>query len=263
VHLTVLGHTRLDSFDGSSPPLTPTDRRLLAVLAIDCRRAWSVSELAEALWGESDSNRLKTVRNRVSDLRTRHGKGIIRTIGAGYQIDGEITVDTDELVAMARRKDLPSDFIRSWLQAKGGRPYEDIETWPGASAAIAKLELCRLHLEEHLVAVELDEGESPDAAAAALEELVSAQPFRESRWALLMRAYAMGGQRREAALAYRRAFSALSEAGLSPGEELRRLESLILEGRENLGPILPNRSGSLPFPVSSLVGRTARDEATS
>ena len=66
-----------------------------------------------------------------------------------------------------------------------------------APSATYQLAGARLDMEEEFVDALLDIGRHADAERAAIE-LVDAEPFRERRWALLMRAEAMQGRRRDA-----------------------------------------------------------------
>jgi DNA-binding SARP family transcriptional activator len=64
-----------------------------------------------------------------------------------------------------------------------------------------------------------------------LEQLVLHHPFRESSWAMLMRALAGRGRRAEALNAYRRMHAILSdELGVEPADDVRRLHQDILHG---------------------------------
>ena len=95
---------------------------MLSTLALDRRRVWSVDELADALYGDdSRVARIKTVRNRVSELRARFGSSLVRTVGSGYQLGDDVTLDADEFVALAARPDLPSESLQTALLAWRGR----------------------------------------------------------------------------------------------------------------------------------------------
>src|SRR4029079_12845961 len=89
-----------------------------------------------------------------------------------------------------------------------------------------------------------------------LEGLVGAHPFRERLWRHLMLALYRAGRQADALAAYHRARRALDEElGIEPGPELRDLETAIL--RQEVAPAAARRPPivSLPFPLTSFVGR--------
>lgn len=97
-----------------------------------------------------------------------------------------------------------------------------------APSATYQLTAARLDVEEEFVEALLDVGRFADAERAAVE-LVDAEPFRERRWALLMRAEAMQGRRREALATFQRARRRLvDELGLEPGDDLQQTQRFVL-----------------------------------
>ena len=130
-------------------------------------------------------------------------------------------------------------------------------------------ELHRCVVEE-LVEAELACGRHRDRLAS-LSKLVSEEPLRERRWALLMVALYRSGQQAEALRAFQRANAALGDLGLMLGPELVSLERAISAGDLSLGPetlgwlssaggtpprtTLAPSLGNLPVPLTSFVGR--------
>ena len=106
-------------------------------------------------------------------------------------------------------------------------------------------------VEDHVEAV-VGAGQL-DAAIADLELLTAAHPLRERLWALRMIALARAGRTADALRTFADAREVLVEqAGLEPGDDLRRLEREILDGRmPTISPIAPSR----PRPATVAVPR--------
>jgi hypothetical protein len=123
----------------------------------------------------------------------------------------------------------------------------DVEVLRGPARRLDEL---RLAAHEDLAAGWVRSGQAARAAAAA-EDLVATQPFREGAWAVLVEALAEGGRAQEALRAYQRAAGALAEAGLVPSARLRAAEAAALSA-----PALPTLADRLlPVRASALVGR--------
>ena len=145
-----------------------------------------------------------------------------------------------------------------------GEPFEEIVEWPPARVAAVRLGELRDHLQEVAIAERLDSGVDASALVGAVEALVEAAPFRERRWALLMRSLYLAGRQHDALRAFQRARDLLrNELGLSPGAELLAVERAILDQDASLDPhrhaarLVADRSCA----ASSLIGRDD-DEVT-
>jgi predicted ATPase len=87
-------------------------------------------------------------------------------------------------------------------------------------------------------------------AAVEAESLLTEEPMDEGAWLVQVEALRATGRAPEALRAYQRAVATLADAGLVPGEALRRAEADTLASGP---PALAARP--LPIPASSLVGR--------
>ena len=112
-----------------------------------------------------------------------------------------------------------------------------------ADAEVRRLEMLRLAAEEERVEATLQLGDATSAAADA-EELVAADPLREQRWILLMRALYASGRHAEALRQGRDAHRFFAdEVGLAPSPALTQLESLIACH----DPVLGRPPGTAPY----------------
>lgn len=233
MRLGVLGPLLLETDNGLAVSLGRGQRTLLAALALDRRRVWTTDELADAVWGdEAPPTASRLIRNRVSELRTRHGGGLIDTVGAGYRLGGAVVLDVD-----------PSR----------GTPFVDLSDWPPARPLIEMFWANLRNVEEHATAADLAAGRYVDALGRA-ERLLLAEPYRERCWAL--RAHARYGSNGQAALAEcERARDVQREdLGLDPGPELHAMEQRVLRQDPSLTGIV--RRTPPPWPSSRLVART-------
>ena len=250
MRLAVLGPVQC-TVDGTAIEVRGSrNRALLAALAVDRDRVTGIDELVDALWGvEPPGAAEKVVRNRVSLLRSVLTPGFVDTVRAGYRLGTSVTVDAQEF------EDVPGSAAGR-LAVWRGRPFDEIIDWPPARAAAARLEELRARLEEVVVAEQLDAGVDSSSLVGRVEELVEREPFRERRWALLMRTLYLAGRRRDALHAFGRARVLLrDELGLSPGTELLSIERSILHGDPSLGPRMPP-ARSLNRLTPALFGRS-------
>jgi predicted ATPase/DNA-binding SARP family transcriptional activator len=222
------------------------NRAMLAALGVDSRRVTGIDELVDALWaGEPPTAAEKVVRNRVSLLRARLGAAFVETVGGGYRLGADVTVDAGQFEDPGR---LGTERLALWR----GVPYGVIAEWPPARVAAIRLGELRAHLEEVAIAQQLEGGVDASGLVGQAEQLVETEPFRERRWALLMRTLYLAGRPRDALGAFQRARVLLrDELGLSPGAELLAVERSILN---------PQRSPAAPSPTivcrsSRLIGR--------
>jgi len=230
------------------------NRAVLEALAVDRDRVTGIDELIDALWGdEPPAAAEKVARNLVSQLRGLLGAGFVETVGVGYRLGVAVEID-------ARAFDDPRRAGVERLALWRGEPFADVVEWPPARAAARRLGELRAHLEEVAVAEQLDAGVDPSSLVGDIEVLVDAEPFRERRWALLMRTLFLAGRQHDALQAFQRARLLLrDELGLSPGAELLDVERSILNQEPSLRPAPPRPSSLASRGVSAtpprLVGR--------
>ena len=101
---------------------------------------------------------------------------------------------------------------------------------------------------------------SPESAARAddLLALARAEPTREVRWALAMRALALAGRQAEALAAYREAREVLlEEVGVEPGSDLRLTHEAVLRQAQLTRVGWEATPGAAPVPPTSFIGREA------
>jgi predicted ATPase/class 3 adenylate cyclase len=233
------------------------NRALLSALAVDADRVSGIDELVDALWSEAPPPAAgKVVRNRVSQLRGSLTSGFIDRVGPGYRLAATVDVDVREFVSGGGHA---AERLRLWR----GTPFAEIREWPPARAAAVRLGELRAHLEEVSIAEQLDAGADPSLLVGMAEQLVEREPFRERRWALLMRTLDLAGRQHDALGAFQRARRLLrDELGLSPGPELVAVERSILDHEPLLDrqpspqPIRGTPSGTVTFLFTDVEGST-------
>ncbi|GIH74988.1 SARP family transcriptional regulator [Planobispora longispora] len=207
-----------------------------------------------------------TLHTCVTRLRQFLGQdGIVLTRSPGYLLDAPgDSVDAERFAALVTRAGRAGD-PRSRL----GLLEEALGLWRGpalagfdfARAEAARLEEMRLAAREERAAALLALGE-PEPAAADLDALAIAHPWRERAVTLLVTALARAGRAPDALAAYTRHRDALrDELGLDPSADLRELHRRVLRGelRPAPGPVAaaaPARRERRPRPrPGDLIGR--------
>lgn len=254
----------------------PLQRAALAVLALHAGRAVASETLIDWLWDERPPrNPSKALQTQLFRLRQALPEGWIATDGRGYRLvlDPD-TVDARRFEAAARvgaaalaagDQAGAARHLAGALAEWRGLPLADVDSIHGRAAATALDELRRA-AEEDLAEARLDRP-GRGGLVTDLERAVAAEPMRERRWQLLVRALAADGQQAAALRACQRAREALADgAGLDPGPSLRRLEHDLLQQDERLLAPSSSRFAALrgvrvPVPLGSLVGRAVELDA--
>lgn len=251
--------------DAIERPVTARRQRtILARLALDAGQPVSADRLLDDVWGENlPATGVKAVALHISKLRTalepeRSGDGaLISTSAAGYRLDidpSEVDIHRfDRLLDDARGQlsEAPEQALSSadaaialWrgspFGALGDEPFVDVET--------RRLEHQRLRLRRTRVEALLGLGR-PHDVVVELETLVEEQPLEERLVELLMLAYHRSGRPADALRAYGDLRLRLgAELGIEPSNDLRRLESELLDGGPN-EPTPPTRAPPTPSPA--------------
>jgi len=247
----------------------PRQRAVLAVLGMLAGSVVSTEQLADAVWaGAPPRTADHTLHNYVLRLR-RLGVAISR-IGDGYRLDSPTDVAEFE-EAVARARALPDNTRAEPLAAA----LALVRGVPGQG--LAESDLIRARRAE---LVELVETVREDAAAAGLAEataatagrlvselrgMVSAEPYRERRWELLMLALYRAGRQSEALEAFAEARELLArDLGIDPSPALRRAQQAVLSQDPAIGAAadvvahpaaLTGGGRALPGLATRMVGR--------
>lgn len=242
----------------------PTQKKLLALLALSTGHFVPLERLYDEMWGmDPPENAEQMVRIYVSRLRklfaSIHNEAdadpVIVTAQGGYRLDIEKSrVDVhrfEELVAAGERMGDPFP-LREALGLWRDDPLADFPYDEFAVRLRDRLKIRRLAALETALKVEIDMGVQ-SSALSELAQLVEENPLRERLWALLIVALYRSGQQAEALRAYDRSRLALAEVGLEPGRELQELLTSITSQ-----PHMPEHfesTGGLPVEVNSFIGR--------
>ncbi|WP_460447805.1 AfsR/SARP family transcriptional regulator, partial [Angustibacter aerolatus] len=185
----------------------PLRQAVLACLAAEPGRVWSTSQLVDAVWGEEPPDRPEASLNTyVWGLRRLLGQeALVRTSGGGYQLqlDGGSDVaaaraaaaEASRLVADGepeRAAQVLTTVLASWRgETLLGVPG------PGAEMLRSELHNLRVALSEQNAGLLLAL-QRPQDAAAAVEDVVHADPLQERAGELLVTALAAAGRRSQA-----------------------------------------------------------------
>jgi predicted ATPase/DNA-binding SARP family transcriptional activator len=264
-HILLLGSIRAVTDDGRSiEPPSASQRRLLALLAVNAGRTLRPDYLAEIL-GISGG----ALRSTVSRLRRLTGSAALITGAAGYQIDAAVDAATFTELVSDRHGGERLDRLDAALALWRGVALDEFrhESWAAAEAA-------RLD-ELHAMAIEdraelLLEAHRCDEAVASLEPHIVNSPLRDRARGLLMRGLAQQGRQAEALRAFQDYRAHLAEeVGTEPSVEVRALERLIASGSDHAfartpspdeqrtrpRPSTPRAAGSVPVALTDLLGR--------
>ena len=256
----LLGPTRIDG-EGT---LEPRDRVALAVLTVHPGQVVPPDRFADALWGEAPPRSWqKQVQICIGRLRKRLGAGAIETVPGGYRLalDGE-SLDSfrfERLIERARalaatgEADRAASTYDRALALWRGDPWADLSDWLPVRSEAARLEELRRTAEEDRLEAKLAAGEHREVAIEA-EALVTEEPLRERRWAILALARYRCGRQGDALRSLTLARHTLSERlGVDPGPELAALEVAILRQADELAAVPEPASVSAECPYKGLV----------
>ena len=263
---SVLGPLEVTGQDGARLITGRNERVVLAVLVGWEGDIVSAERLIDALWGdEPPRSGTKVLQNLVMRLRKVLGSNAISTRPGGYAlVAGPDAVDVrrfDRLVATGRAAAHADDWeasanaLAAALGLRRGQPLVELEHWSYGRAESARLEEQHRCVVEEFAEAELACGRQRERLAM-LYAMVSDEPLRERRWALLMLALYLCGQQAEALRSYQRASAELGELGLTPGAELRALERAISADDLSIGPATLGRLRLQEFPATTPLEHT-------
>ncbi len=239
---------------------------LLVRLALDAGVSVRADRLVEDLWAaDAVHTRRNTLQSKVAKLRRAFGDPALIVSGdEGYRLAVEPSA-VDALVvlrdtaAASRLLDAGDDSGAADLSAATLDRYRG-DLLPAAGDADwatphrGRLDEARMTLVETRFSARLRLGDTADLTGD-LEAAVTAYPYREGLWELLITALYREGRQADALAAYRRVRARLAdELGLEPGPRLGQLEQQILLHDTAL-PLAPATAGNLPSLAAELVGR--------
>ncbi|MGZ6976374.1 MAG: AfsR/SARP family transcriptional regulator, partial [Acidimicrobiia bacterium] len=276
MRVLLLGGLEVQDDEGNDVVVAgPKLRALLAMLALQAGRVVPTDHIVDALWGEDPP---AGVRNSLQGLasklrRTLGSTDLVVMRGGGYVL--ELPVDAidvfrhEQLVASARAGVAAGELEQAatllgeadllWR----GDPLADFAYEDFAAGASTRLAELRLILIEERLDIELRLGRHQEAIAQ-LEEFVATYPLRERLRGLLMIALYRAGRQADALRVVLDGRQLLGEElGLETGQELRELESAILNQDRSLDPppVVARTAAppaqphsTIPAPLTTLVG---------
>ncbi len=259
--------------DGEAVPVSaPRQRAVLAGLLVRPGAVVTTGTLVQDLWGATPPRSAAvTVRNYVQRLRRGLPEPVLESAPSGYRLrirPEQLDVHRfGTLVSTARAEPDPGRAAELFEQALGlwrGAPMQDLGDVPLRALQAPKLEEQYLAALEDSIEVGLRLGRHGELVPR-LTELTAEHPLRERLCRQLMLALYRTGRAAEALGAYRRIRATLvSELGMEPGSELRRLEQAILREDPELdaegGIDQPGRApvpDTLPAGAATFVGRAS------
>lgn len=224
----------------------PKQRAVLVLLVLHANQVVSLDRLRALLWPDGSSRSTAAVQVYVSNLRRvlepdrapRAPARILMSQAGGYRlavdpaaVDSarfEAGTATGTRLLAEGRPSAARDALCAALRLWRGPALADFAFEEFARAEVVRLEKLRLMALERRIDAELVLGEHV-AAIPELEQLLSDHPLREGLWATLMLALYRSGRQADALRAYQLCRETLiTDLGIEPGPELRRLEAAVL-----------------------------------
>jgi DNA-binding SARP family transcriptional activator len=288
MRIALLGPLEVSGADGQVRIAGVKQQALVSLLALNAGRLICVDQLIVGLWGEGGPrNAVNALHHQVARLRETIGSGLVLWHSSGYVLDvPPDSIDVRRFVRLAAdgRRALRGDdataaaaLLQSALGLWRGLPLDGLSECAWAVAEVNQLEQLRLDVIEDRLDAELALGLHADRVGE-LQTLVSDYPFRGRLWGQLMLALYRSGRQADALDAYQAARQLLSdEHGLDPGPHLRELQAAILghdpalaltgardHGRDEppVRASAPRRTGNLPVPLTSFIGRDEQLQQT-
>jgi predicted ATPase/DNA-binding SARP family transcriptional activator len=270
VRVDVLGPVTVTDGAETVPIGGPRQRAVISVLGLLAGSEVDTAQLAEAVWvGAPPRTAEHTLHNYVLRLR-RLGLSIAR-VGDGYRLDTPTDVaEVERVVATAHGLVGPprTAMLVAALSLVRGTPGQGLPDSDVTRARCAGLAELIETLREDAAAAALQDATTAAQAGRLVSELralVTAEPYRERRWELLMLALYRTGRQSEALEAFAEARELLiRDLGIDPSPALRRVQQAVLSqdpalvalGDEaNPPPGVAGGGRALPGLATRLVGR--------
>lgn len=242
-------------------------RRLLLALIAARGRPVSVDALAVALWGDRPTagaaNAVQAHVSRLRRLLDAVGSGGIRWLVShpdGYVLQPDwLDLAAFEAAVHEARTVAVTDpraaltMLGSALALPASPVHDAFTQWDDLVRGYAHR---RAGAEDAWADLAAQIGGR--AEADRILDLARAEPLREVRWILAMRALTRAGRQAEALAAYDEARTTLAEEfGLDPGRDLQLTQAAVLRQDPELltPPVLASAGAAVPRPVTSFVGR--------
>lgn len=253
--------------DGEPTPVgSPSQRRVLAVLACAHDETVSRDRLIDAIWGDHPPRSAdKALMTYVSRLRRRFGQDVIVSTPGGYRLAASI--DASRFRTRLRRAEAvlgraKEDVLRDALALWRGHALGELADDPAVTGAAHQLEELRVGARQALGRHLATTGAESEAVTV-LRSIVDEHPLREGAWVDLVRALIRARRAPEAARAARECRDRLAEVGLEPSEQLTTAEADAIDHRvdthmprdDRSVAVAPTPEGDLPRPTTSFVGR--------
>ncbi len=246
----ILGPVEADADDRPVALPARQVRVVLAALVLAADQVVTSDRLIDMLWGERPpASARAALHNLIADLRRALGPAgptTVATHGGGYILrSAGCRIDLrrfESLVSEGRDRlemgdpAAAGDLLRRALGLWRGEAMADLVYEDVAADAAQRLEELRLLAVELRIDADLAVGRAAEVVAE-LQELVAAEPSRETLRGQLMRALHETGRQAEALDVYATWRGELADSlGLEPGARLRELHSSILRGDLDSAP---------------------------
>ncbi len=262
----VLGPVRAWDGDTELELGTPQQRAILGVLLLRSGMPATPDQLISAVWGPAAPRAaVGMIRSYVSRLRRVLPAGVITSVGGGYALRAA-HLDATEFAVLLTEARTAADpaatatALRAALALWRGTPLAGVNG-DYAEFERTRLDGLRLAAVEDLAAADIETGRHVEAAAA-LAEVIAAQPLRERPRELLMLALYRAGRQADALAVFGEIQRRLDDdLGLDPGPGLREMQRRILASDPTLrgpAPAAPERHhkpAQLPSDLADFVGR--------
>ena len=233
----------------------PGKQGLLAFVRLLCTREVAVSreELATVLWPETLPRAwdaaLNAIASKLRVLLAQAGlekSSVLEAVLGCYRLNlpsdtwVDIEVATDALHKAEGLLKAGSQR-EAWSMAQVAyhifkRPLLPGESGPWAAQQRERLSMGFVRAGECLADIYIWNGE-PLVAADVAEQVIAAQPFRETGYQLLMRAHALAGNRAAALQVYERCRKLIAdELGVAPSQETMAVHLEVLRGDRRAQP---------------------------